>query len=274
MSFSNVIVGIDGTRAGFEAARQAARVVEPGGRLLLVGVEDGWDVLAGRWAGATFAWFDNGTSWTLEQRQAELHRRVQAALDEAARQLEPASCTVESRCVDGRSWETLRELAAGEGADLLAVGTHGGSRARGIVLGHTATSLAHEASCPLLIARPPFDPSTFPASLAVGYDGSPQSEQALDAAIGIAAHRPELAVRIVTCRPVPPGLAREAAMQRSPEHFVFDDERQPPDDGLVEASQTVDLLLVGSRGLHGIAALGSTSERVAHRAACSVLIVR
>ena len=55
---------------------------------------------------------------------------------------------------------------------------------------------------------------------------------------------------------------------------MFDDERQLPDDGLVEASQTVDLLLGGSRGLHGIAALGSTSERVAHRAACSVLIVR
>jgi hypothetical protein len=34
-------VGIDGTRAGFEAARQAARLVEPGARLLLVGVEDG-----------------------------------------------------------------------------------------------------------------------------------------------------------------------------------------------------------------------------------------
>ena len=60
----------------------------------------------------------------------------------------------------------------------------------------------------------------------------------------------------------------------SPEHFVFDDERHLPDDGLVEASQTVDLLLMGSRGLQGVAALGSTSERVAHRAASSVLIVR
>ena len=30
----------------------------------------------------------------------------------------------------------------------------------------------------------------------------------------------------------------------------------------------------GSRGLHGVKALGSVSERVAHRAACSVLVVR
>ena len=35
-----------------------------------------------------------------------------------------------------------------------------------------------------------------------------------------------------------------------------------------------DLLVVGSRGLHGVRALGSVSERVAHRAPCSVLVVR
>jgi nucleotide-binding universal stress UspA family protein len=273
MSFSNVIVGIDGTRAGFEAARQAARLLERDGRLLLVGVEDGWDALAGRWAGATFAWFDNGTKWTYEDRQAELRRRVRASLDEAVRQLKGAG-TVESRAIEGRSWEALRTVAASENADLLAIGTHGGSRARGIILGYTATSLAHEAPCSLLIARPPFDPAAFPASLGVGYDGSPQSERALDVAIDLAALHPRTPTRIVTCRPIPPGLAREAAIKRSPVHFVFDDERHLPDDGLVEASQTVDLLLVGSRGLEGIGALGSTSERVAHRAASSVLIVR
>jgi nucleotide-binding universal stress UspA family protein len=273
MSFSNVIVGLDGTRAGFEAARQASRLVRDGGRLLLVGVVDDWDALAGRWAGTTFAWFDNGTKWTYEERQSELRRRVRASVDEAVRQVNGAEA-VESRCVEGRAWEALRLIAADEGADLLAVGTHGGSRARGIILGHTATSLAHEAPCSLLIARPPFDPATFPASLAVGYDGSPQSEQALDVAIGISTRNPDVPTRIVTCRPVPPGLAREAAIQRSPAHFAFEDERHLPDDGLAEASQTVDLLLVGSRGLQGVAALGSTSERVAHRAASSVLIVR
>ena len=34
------------------------------------------------------------------------------------------------------------------------------------------------------------------------------------------------------------------------------------------------LVVVGSRGLHGLAALGSVSERVAHSAACSTLVVR
>jgi nucleotide-binding universal stress UspA family protein len=43
---------------------------------------------------------------------------------------------------------------------------------------------------------------------------------------------------------------------------------------LVEAAMDADLLVVGSRGLHGIKALGSVSERVAHEAKCSVLVVR
>ena len=40
------------------------------------------------------------------------------------------------------------------------------------------------------------------------------------------------------------------------------------------ASADADLLILGSRGLHGLKSLGSVSERVAHRAGCSTLIVR
>jgi nucleotide-binding universal stress UspA family protein len=51
------------------------------------------------------------------------------------------------------------------------------------------------------------------------------------------------------------------------------DERKPV-DALADASQTADLVIVGSRGLGGLRALGSVSERIAHKAACSVLVVR
>jgi nucleotide-binding universal stress UspA family protein len=47
-----------------------------------------------------------------------------------------------------------------------------------------------------------------------------------------------------------------------------------PVDALVAAAAGADLLVVGSRGVHGLRALGSVSERVAHEAACSVLVVR
>jgi nucleotide-binding universal stress UspA family protein len=48
----------------------------------------------------------------------------------------------------------------------------------------------------------------------------------------------------------------------------------PPVDGLVAASEMSDLVVVGSRGLHGLASLGSVSKRVAHHAHSSVLVVR
>jgi len=35
-----------------------------------------------------------------------------------------------------------------------------------------------------------------------------------------------------------------------------------------------DLIVLGSRGLRGLRALGSVSERVAHHAGCSLLVVR
>jgi len=80
MTYATVIAGVDGTRAGFEAARQAAALVDEGGRLLLVAIEDGWDVLAGRWGGVTFAWFENGTAWPLERRLRQ-YRPVVAESD-------------------------------------------------------------------------------------------------------------------------------------------------------------------------------------------------
>jgi nucleotide-binding universal stress UspA family protein len=39
------------------------------------------------------------------------------------------------------------------------------------------------------------------------------------------------------------------------------------------AEVDADIIVVGSRGLRGLRALGSVSERVAHRAECSVLVV-
>jgi nucleotide-binding universal stress UspA family protein len=57
---------------------------------------------------------------------------------------------------------------------------------------------------------------------------------------------------------------------------IQDLDRQPTDPvtALIDASREADLLVVGSRGLHGLKSLGSVSERVAHLASCSVLVVR
>ena len=49
MVFERVIAAVDGTRAGFEAGRQAARLVRPGGELLLVAVADPSLAIFNRW---------------------------------------------------------------------------------------------------------------------------------------------------------------------------------------------------------------------------------
>jgi nucleotide-binding universal stress UspA family protein len=64
---------------------------------------------------------------------------------------------------------------------------------------------------------------------------------------------------------------REAAQEITP-----DLEEQPGHavEVLAAASKSADLIVVGSRGLHGLKALGSVSERIAHEAHSSVLAVR
>jgi nucleotide-binding universal stress UspA family protein len=149
-------------------------------------------------------------------------------------------------------------------ATLVALGSHGHSRAAGIILGGAATTLLHEAPCSVLIARTSLIEDGFPSSIVAGVDGSPQSRQALEAARNLA-ERFSAEHRVIA--------ARESKT-------VFDDalrdlegvewDERKPVDALVARSKSADLVVVGSRGLHGFPALGSVSERVAHRARSSV----
>jgi len=139
----------------------------------------------------------------------------------------------------------LDEIAL-EHVTLVAVGSYGAGRARGIVIGSTATELVHKAPCSVLVARKPL--KDFPGPIAVGVDGSKEAAAA-DAVAGALAKR---------------FGARLERLENLPH----------PVSGLVDAAVEAELLVVGSRGLHGVRALGSVSERVAHEARCSVLVVR
>jgi nucleotide-binding universal stress UspA family protein len=69
------------------------------------------------------------------------------------------------------------------------------------------------------------------------------------------------------------GKRVDAARLRDEHPAATFDERSPV-TALQDHSRDVGLIVLGSRGLHGLRAVGSVSERVAHRAACSVLVTR
>jgi nucleotide-binding universal stress UspA family protein len=248
-----VVCGVDGSAAGFEALRQAIRLLPSGGRLVAVTVHDPTLAIHAGWDAARVA--------------EQIVHDAGATRDEAAAIL-AAVPNAETRVVVGKPAAELEAIARRRAANLLVVGTHGHSRAAGIVLGGVATTLLHEAPCPVLVARAPAAPEAFPRVIAVGTDGSAPAHRAVLEASGLAARfGAELHVIVATGgRPV------ELDALRHIPRIEWD--ADAPVDVLVAASREVDLLVVGSRGLHGIRALGSVSEQVAHKAACSVLVVR
>jgi nucleotide-binding universal stress UspA family protein len=230
--FDRVLVGVDGSAAGLQAACQGARLVAPDGTLEL--------------AKAIYLIDANLQNWPQEQIDATLEREGRPALQAAAAVAGPRATT---RLLNGPSKQALVEEAARTRATLIVVGSHGHSRLSEMLIGGVAGPLLHEAPCSVLIARPAASEALFPQSVIVGVDGSPASLAALAAGRSINT-RFDAALRVV---PAGDGSAV---------------------DVLTDASASADLVVVASRGLRGLSALGSVSERLAHRAHSSVLVVR
>lgn len=230
--FDRVLVGIDESPESLEAARQAA--IFATGPVALFAAYSPTHALAGAGMAPVAVHYD----------ESPFRENAEHALERAVAELHavPAS----TRVAKGRAWEELLHEIVRRDYSLVAVGSHGAGRARGILIGSTATELIHKAPCSVLIARKPLQ--EFPSSIVVGVDDSVQGQRA-GAVAG------ELAARLAGV------LDRRENLQR-------------PVESLVEAAMEADLLVVGSRGLSGVKALGSVSERVAHEAKCSVLIVR
>jgi nucleotide-binding universal stress UspA family protein len=103
----------------------------------------------------------------------------------------------------------------------------------------------------------------------VGVDGSDEARAAA-AVVGELRRRFAPTVRVLAASRGKE-VDLEAARDTLPGVEIVDER---PVDALLDASRSADLLVLGHRGLGGLKALGSVSERVAHRAGCSVLVVR
>lgn len=253
MIFKRIVCGVDGSPAGLEALRQAALFCPPEGRLLAVTVCEVHLAVRTGFEAASWA----------ETLRLEAEQTQAAALREIGDL--PFGDTL---IVEGRPIESLLAIAERENASLIAVGTHGRSRVAGILLGSVAIAMVHEAPCPVLVARPAADGGWAPRSIVVGVDGSPQSLHAAEIGSALAEHF-RADVRMIAAEG---GKPLDTEGLSSVDELEWD--RRQPVSALVAASKQADLVIVGGRGVHGVLALGSVSERVAHRAHCSVLVTR
>ena len=259
--FRSILCGVDGSRQSFEAARQAAVLAVDGAALQLLAVS--WEVGVGPTATALLS-----------------RRRAVEALERsrvAARELGVVAETEVVSAPDAGA----RLLEASPAHDLLVLGVSERSRAGGILLARTAAAALHRATVPVLVARrPPADP--FPESILLATDGSPASRRAVELATALAQrHNARLAV----VAPAGPNPMRRHEPARQAAELCAAIGFEPaeigslsgkPHTAIAEAARELgaSLVVTGSRGLTGIAALRSVSERVGEHAPCSVLVAR
>ena len=256
-SFSRVLVGVDGSPESREAARQAAILTELGGRLTLLAVYDVAPGIVGGTGTGTPAYFDEDLQRESAKDALERTRRALTGLAEPIGKL-----------TRGNAWDELIREIKREQHTLVAVGSHGTGRIRGILVGSTGTELIHEAPCSVLVARKAAD--GFPKRIVVGVDGSPESAAAYSTARRLAEQFGSELWPVVA-------HGGKGVDSRSAAKIIddgYEDRPEAPVEGLAVSAADADLLIVGSRGLHGLKSLGSVSERVAHQAHCSVLIIR
>jgi nucleotide-binding universal stress UspA family protein len=252
MSFDRYVVGVDGTEYGLEALRQA---------LTLAGEDATIDAVIALYLGVAAQ-----AGIAAPHAAAELEREAEQ-IRSAAADLLAGRPRSEARIVSGEPVPALLAAAA-RPSTLLVLGAKRRSRLLGLMLGTTATTLLREAPGSVFLARLRWGETWSPRRIVVGIDGSEQSLRALEVADGLA-ERHGAVVTVVSAtggKPVvPDGPWASRVSQWSPDHPVA---------ALIDPTLEADLLVLGSRGLHSVHALGSVSERVAHRALSSVLVVR
>jgi nucleotide-binding universal stress UspA family protein len=249
--FARILCAVDGGEASDAAVRQAIAIADGDASIVFASAWGGKDALA----------------------RGQHPDAAETAVEQAR------AAGAEAKAAYFRT-ERLADalLAATATCDVVVIGAHPHSRVTGIVLGETATLLLHRCAVPVLAAREqPLD-----AGVVAATRGLPADRAALTAAAHVAARlaaeltvvhvperdddrrRPELAAELANAR---------ALLGRALDYVEFDG---PAARAIVDVAEGdgAGLVVVGSEGKHGLPALRSVSERVAHLAPCSVLVLR
>ncbi len=256
--FRKILCGIEGSPASIEAARQAITLAGGvGGELQFT---------------AVYTSFELGPDFHKET--------LEASLVEVADLAQEAGVSTSTQLREGRyAIDVL--LPEAQEHDLLVLGTHGRSRASGFMFGSTATEAAHGTERPLLIAREAPGPDPFPKRILFASDGTSISFAPARVAAELAA-----ALRLkLSVIHVQEGKREEGESMLDQQVAEITricgeaPEVLTPDGGatkeIIDAAhdRSCSLIVAGRRGLRGIKALGSVSERIVGGAECSVLLI-
>ncbi|MEU8149488.1 universal stress protein [Nonomuraea sp. NPDC048901] len=217
------------------------------------------------------------------------------ALEAAATRARELGAEVTTETLTGNVIDDL--IGESAPADSMVLGSRGLGGFAGLVLGSVSLAVAGHAVGPVVIVRAPMQARH--GRVVVGYDGSEHSRAAMEYALAQArAQGAELRVVYGWRTPmfssyaaVSGSLLEDAFQQQvrmarervaswregNPDVKITDAEVcEHPVAALIQASQTADLVVVGSRGLDAFASavLGSVSHGVLHHVTCPVAVVR
>ena len=188
---------------------------------------------------------------------------------------------------------TIVEQARRGKADLIVMGSRGLSDIKGFLLGSTSRRVTSMAPCSVLIVKQAVAELrrvTRPSRVAAQFLRSNILPDSARVTILSSVETPvsDLAARYLSASQISaltqPVMERATRLVTSVRDEFIKEGRTATTmvhmDHVIDTiikhveADHADLLVVGSRGLHGVKALGSVSERVAHQAHCSTLIVR
>jgi nucleotide-binding universal stress UspA family protein len=271
--FKQIVVGVDGRAGGRDAVALAKLLVAAGGELTLAHVVPG-DAHSDRGAGAAY-----------EAPEAE---RAEALLEAVS---EDSGVEAHLRWRGSSSvGRGLHELCELIGADLVAVGSSRRGLLGRVLIGDDTSAALNGA--PSSIAIAPTNYAQQPGEvreIGVGYDGSPESKHALSVARVLAGATGAKVSALEAVSLPSDAFLGPGAVDNTPRRLLEDargriaalGDVEPhaaygqPAEELARYSESLDLLIVGSRGYGPIGRLihGSTSQQLAHSARCPLLVL-
>ena len=258
-TFGQIVCAVNKSSGGHEALHQAIQLVGSLDTLTFIAVAD--------------ARGDGSTA------PGKLNEEDAVMAVEAARAAAHAD-GIEATAVIARAHDVSHAIMqAARDAGLLVIGAHDRSPVAGTLLGSTTSRAMHSSLMPVLAARARPELG-FPGIVVVGTQGIEDRHAALVGATIAARH--DTRVVLAHAGRSDPGLRRALAEQAADVLGITGHDPVvvsvggPPVDRLPAMAGSVGagLVVLGSHGRRGPAALAGLSERVAHRATCSVLVLR